>query len=69
MGVATMANKKALFVTFMDRDKRFKVIADFDRLVTLMSCLDTQTSRSGDIRGDNRWTDRPLALPLRMRAE
>ena len=43
MGVATMADKKMLFVTFVDRIQRFEAhssqfVADSDWLVTLTSC-------------------------------
>ena len=43
MGMATMAKKKTLFMTFVDHDKRFKAhssqfFADSDRLDMLTSC-------------------------------
>ena len=60
MGVATMANKMTLFVTFVDRAKQFEAhssqfFADFDSLVA-------QMPRSGDFCGDhdNRQTDRQI---------
>ena len=45
MGMATMANKKMLFVTFEDRAKRFKAhssqfFADFDLFIVLTSFSD-----------------------------
>ena len=64
MGVAMMANKAMLFVTFVDRAKRFEAhssqfFAVFNRLVTLTSCFDAYMLRSGDFCGnsDNRKTD------------
>ena len=65
-----MANKKTLFVTFVDSDKRFKAhsspFTDSDGLVMLTSCLDAEMSRSGNFRGDD--DNRPITLPVRMRA-
>ena len=53
IGVATMANKKALFVTLVDRTSRFDAywshfFAEFDWFVVLTSRLDAYISRYGD---------------------
>ena len=53
IGVATMANKKVLFVTLVDLVSRFdahwsQFFAEFDWLVVLMSCLDAYISRYAD---------------------
>ena len=70
MGRTTMANKKMLFVMFVDCDKQFK--AHSTQFFTDSDCLgvaDAWMSRSGDFCGDNdnRQIDRLITLPLRMR--
>ena len=42
--MATMANKRMLFVTFVDGTKAYssQFVADFDLLATLMNCLDVE---------------------------
>ena len=53
IGVATVANKKALFVTLVDCIPRFdahwtQFFAELDWFVVIMSRLDAYTSRYGD---------------------
>ena len=53
IGVATVANKKALFVTLVDRIPQFdahwsQFFAEFDWLVMITSRLDAYISRYGD---------------------
>ena len=71
IGVATLANKKALFVTPMDRVHRFdahwsQFFAEFDWFVVLASRLDVYISRYGDFcahaDNDNDTTDYPLRM-------
>ena len=74
IGVATVANKQALFVTLVDRIPRLDVhwshfFAEFDWFVVLTSRLDAHISRYGDFCAnddDDDTTD--YFTPLRMRA-
>ena len=78
IGVATMANKKALFMTLVDCIPQFDAhwshfFAEFDWFVVLTSRLDAYISRYGDFcandndnDNDNDTTD--YFTPLRMRA-
>ena len=58
IGVATVANKKALFVTLMDRIHRFdtywsQFFAKFDRFIVLTSRLDAYILRYGNFCANN----------------
>ena len=80
IGVDTVANKKALFVTLVDRIPRFdaywsQFFAEFDWFVVITSRLDAYISRYGDFcandndnndNDDDDTTD--YFTPLRMRA-
>ena len=75
IGVATVANKKALFVMLVDRIPRFdahwsQFFAEFDWFVVITNRLDAYISRYGDFcandNNDNDTTD--YFTPLRMRA-
>ena len=77
IGVATVADKKALFVTLVDRIPRFdaywsQFFAEFDWFVVLRSRLDAYISRYGNFcaydNNDNDDDTTDYFTPLRMRA-
>ena len=76
IGVATVANKKVLIVTLVDRISRFdtywsQFFAEFDWFVVLMSRLDAYISRYGDFCANDNNDDDDTTdyfTPLRMRA-
>ena len=73
MGVATMADKKTLFMTFVDRAQRFEAHSSQSLIPTdWLRLRVAQVPRCRDLAifvvTTDRRTDKPITLPLRMRA-
>jgi hypothetical protein len=73
IGVATIPNKKTLFVTLVDLIPRFEAycghfFAEFDWFVVLTSRSDAWISRSGDFLDNYNDATTDYFTPLRMRA-
>ena len=73
IGVATVANKKSLFVTLVDRILQFhaywsQFFAEFDWFIVLTSRLDTYISRYGNFYANDNDDTTDYFTPLRMHA-